>query len=79
MDGNHIIETMTPKNFLPTIKENYIKGWEIWWKVHKSLWGTLFIFPYLVGEVLIVYLVISLIGSLFFGSPEPTMPLIIDN
>ena len=70
--------------FIKWLKEGYIdaikKLWEAHkWVFHKSLWGTLFIFPYLVGEVLIVYLVINLIWSLFFGSPEPTMPLIIDN
>ena len=70
--------------FTKWLKEGYTgaikKLWEAHkWVFHKSLWGTLFIFPYLVGEVLIIYLVLSLIGSLFFGSPEPSMPLIIDN
>ena len=51
--------------FIKWLKEGYIdaikKLWEAHkWVFHKPLWGTLFIFPYLVGEVLIVYLVISL-------------------
>ena len=70
--------------FTKWLKEGYTgaikKLWEAHkWVFHKSLWGTIFIFPYFVGEVLIIYLIGSFIWSLFFGSPEPSMPLIIDN
>ena len=66
MDGNQIIETMTPKNFLPTIKENYIKGWEIWWKVHKSLGRfLLFALPVLVLEFIILAIIKHYTGMEF--------------
>jgi len=66
MDGNQIIETMTPKNFLPTIKDNYIKGWEIWWKIHKSLGRFLmFSLPILVLELIILALIKHFTGMEF--------------
>ena len=66
MDGNQIIETMTPKNFLPTIKENYIKGWEIWWKVHKSLGRfLLFASPVLILELIILAIIKHYTGMEF--------------
>ena len=56
----------TPKNFLPTIKENYIKGWEIWWKVHKSLGRfLLFASPVLILELIILAIIKHYTGMEF--------------
>ena len=49
------------------------------WIFHKTWWNIIFFMPYVIAEVLIIYLIVSFIGSLLFGSTEPTMPLTIEN
>ena len=49
------ISDLAPKKVLPTMKENYIKAWNIWWGLHKKSGRfTLFRAPILIIEFIIL-------------------------
>ena len=48
----------TPKNFLPSIKENFKEGWNIWWGLHKKVGRfLLFMAPVLILEFIVLFLI----------------------
>ncbi len=50
-----LIEHYTPKNFLPSIKENYIRGYQNWWSLHKLVGKfLLFSLPVIIIEFIII-------------------------
>ena len=75
-----VISGISEEDMESTYSEAIKKIWEIHkWIFHKTWWNIIFFMPYVIAEVLIIYLIVSFIGSLLFGSTEPMMPLTIEN
>ena len=46
------------------------------WAFHKSLWGTIFILPYVFAESIIIYIILGFLWNLFGSGEPPSSPII---